>query len=104
MSKLIKTSMPVGIQFGEYVTTSRHNYKGRVYSSGILDIADPLVLEWIEIQNIPVTEEQTKGTWLSILVHNGGSVVAPLDSITVIDKFDFINRDSEKTFNKMETA
>lgn len=40
---------------------------------------------WIAGQSIPVTAEQLASPWVSILLHGGGSVVQPIDTIAVMD-------------------
>jgi hypothetical protein len=69
------------IKHGDYVETSRHGYRGRVYNIKRLEPCDA---DWIRAQSIPVTLEQALGLWNSILVHDGGSVLSPIDTSSKI--------------------
>ena len=92
------------LQFGDYVQTSRHNFRGRIYGIKRLDLTDQKIKDWLNEQSIPVSAEQQAGDWVNILVDGGGAVLSPIDSVTKVDAFDFKNRDAEKTFGHLEAA
>lgn len=92
------TTPPVdNFAFGDYVQTSRHNFKGRILEFVTL-CDNKIVRDWLKEQSLPVTDQQRDGVWVRILVHNGGSVLAPADSVSKIEAFDFKNRDADKCF------
>ena len=91
LAEIAKEAAPQ-VRLGSYVRTSRHGYTGRVY-----EIHDhcPESAEWIRGQEIPLEGEYAEGlgTWYSILVHDGGAVVVPADSVELIDPIEgFDNR------------
>lgn len=75
------------IKFGDYVRTSRHGNRGRVYK---IERLGPESADWIRAQSIPVTLEQALGEWVGILCDDptgrghGGAVLSPIDSCTKI--------------------
>ncbi len=69
------------IKFGDYVTTTRHGYSGRAYRFCRLTNEDQ---DWASAQTIPVTIEQIQEEWVGILVHDGGSVLAPMSTCIII--------------------
>lgn len=86
------------IILGSYVRSARHGHIGRVTD---IDLSFAFTGEagrhdddgegWLAGQTIPVSEEQRQGRWISILVHNGGAVLVPVDSVEVIEPFPFVN-------------
>lgn len=68
-----------GIERGVWVRTSRHGHFGRV--TAVHDQC-PESEWWIAAQEIPVTDEDRAGQWVKILCHGGGSVTAPISSVT----------------------
>ena len=76
----ITTTTPV---LGDWVVTDNYGYVGRVYA---VHHDCPEGPAWIAAQDIPVTEEQLRGLWVSILVHGGGAVVQPISTVRVLDE------------------
>lgn len=67
---------------GDWVVCERHGYEGRVYA---IHHECPENEAWIRGQTIPVTTEQRRGRWASVLCHGGGAVVMPIGTIRVLD-------------------
>lgn len=80
---------------GQYVRTTRHGYTGRVVQR---HYSCPETADWIASQSLPLTPEQVDGPWVSILVHDGGAIVTPEDSVEVIPRFVFRHRDRDDYF------
>lgn len=73
------TSNP--IHRGAWVRSSRHGHMGRVSQ---VHRTCPESERWIQAQEIPVSDEERAGQWVSILKHGGGSVVVPISSVTAL--------------------
>ena len=71
-----------GTRHGDYVTSAKHGYSGRAYKFSFLTNKDA---EWVAAQNTPLTIEEIRGRFVSILIHEGGAVMVPESSITIID-------------------
>lgn len=69
------------IKIGDYVQTSRHGYRGRVYK---IERLKPSDADWAEGQSIPLTLEECLGEFVGILVHDGGAVSTPITSCVKI--------------------
>lgn len=94
------TNDPSGkpIVLGAYV---RDNGYGRVGRVTDIDFSFGLTSQarnssdggeaWLAGQFIPVSDEQRRGRWISILVHGGGSILVPADRVEVVDPFPFVN-------------
>jgi hypothetical protein len=65
---------------GDWVRT-QHNQIGRVTR---IHLQCPQDDDWIELQSIPVTDDQRTEPWVSVLVHDGGSVVQPRSTVEVL--------------------
>lgn len=83
------------IKFGAYVKTSGNNYSGRVTGIRFMDKNDQ---EWLDLQTIRPTREQLDGPWVSVLCEPAGAVEIPLDTVTVVDEFEFTNPWNEEQF------
>ena len=80
---------------GDYVKTSRHGHKGRVLSvQGMPNTAANVA--WWDLQEIPVTEEERSGLWVSILCYDGGSVSTPLSCVSKIKPLCFDSQFSRR--------
>lgn len=67
----------MSIQHGDYVATSRHGYRGRVYKFERLTNASQ---EWVDAQSIRPTIEEIQGEWVGILTDGGGAVLTPISA------------------------
>lgn len=76
------------VYLGDYVTTTKHGYIGRVY---IVDHRCPESEGWIAGQSIPVTDDERNERWVSILTHPAGAIVTPMSDCTLIEPFEFHN-------------
>ena len=71
---------PVPAYLGDWVRT-QHNQVGQVFQ---VHVSCPQDDDWLELQSIPVTEEQRISPWVSVLVHGNGSVVTPRSTVAVL--------------------
>lgn len=83
---------------GDYVQTTRHNYKGRLVKFCTLNHFNPAVKQWLKELKIPVSEQQRQDLWASILTHGGGCILAPIDTVSKIPAFEFKNSNSNEVF------
>ena len=82
-------------KIGDYVATSNHGYTGRIYG---FEDRNSITADWFDCQSIQSTDDQKNGVWVKVLVHFGGAVVVPFDTLTRLPKFKFENRDAIETF------
>ena len=66
---------------GDWVVSMNYGYEGRVTE---VHHWCPESEAWIAGQSVPVTDEQRKGRWVSVLVHGGGAVVQPISTVRVL--------------------
>lgn len=93
---------PQAIVLGDYVITDHHGHRGRVYKvhpGYPAGFGCPEDDQWLRGQSIPVWEYKSE-RWLSILVHEGGAVVAPAALCKRVDPFPFENRYANQYFRK----
>jgi heat shock protein HspQ len=60
---------------GDYVRTKNHGHRGRVVAIHTSFFRTGENKQWLDGQEIPVTEEERLGKWYSILCIDGGSVL-----------------------------
>lgn len=85
---------------GDWVV-DQYGRTGRVTA---IHFACPESPSWIRGQAIPVTEAQRDGRWVSVLVHGGGAVVQPIDTLTVTEPPGVIDNLWADVYFRMETA
>ena len=79
------------IGLGSYVKTRRYGQLGRVYQ---VHTGCPEDREWRDLQTFADDDPDPgfeMGRWLSILVHNGGSVVVPDWDVVEVVPFELDN-------------
>jgi len=74
--------MATQIQVGDWVKSSRYDYEGRVWC---VEVLGEDAQDWIDAQNIPITAKERHQPFVSILLHEFGSVCVPMSSCTKID-------------------
>lgn len=79
-----------GIGLGDFVRTATHGYRGRVTE---VHFGCPQDSDWVAAQAVPIRAEALDGlhVWFSILVHEGGAVVAPAYDVERVERFDLDN-------------
>lgn len=70
-------------RLGDWVRTTAHGHVGRVTEIHHWCPEDD---DWIDAQAVPVTDEQLADRWVSVLVHGGGAIVAPIHTAVVLDE------------------
>jgi len=60
---------------GEYVRTGKHGHQGRVFNIYLVFSETGQSQEWLDAQQVPVTDEERKGRWYGILCKDGGSIL-----------------------------
>lgn len=86
-----------GPKLGDHVTTRVYDHKGRVYK---IHDECPEGPAWLMGQASPAMREFADGPWVSILVHEGGSVVMPIPLVDVVQPFPFQNPYASKYFRE----
>lgn len=76
------------VKLGDYVEESSYGHKGRVYK---LHHWCPEDDRWLAGQQDRTMVLHKQEPWASVLVHNGGSIAAPLAHLTVVPAFQFAN-------------
>lgn len=51
----------------------------------------PMSESWIAVQSVPVTNEERRQHWYSVLCEPAGSVVVPAARLAVVEPFEFTN-------------
>lgn len=97
---------PQDIVLGDFVETDVHHHRGRVYQvhpGWPAGLGCPESDGWMAGQQpeslLPYKQER----WISILVHNGGSVVVPSVLAHRVEPFDFVNNYANQYFRKEES-
>ena len=80
------TTDELAITAGDCATTLTHSHRGIVTE---IHAGCPEGKGWIAVQEVAIRPEALAPDypWVSILVHNGGSVVAPLHDVRAIETF-----------------
>jgi len=88
------------VKLGNYVKTKGNNYLGRVYQKhyGFWDTNEDE--NWLAGLSLQPTSEQKKGSWYSILTHEGGSILTWEDDVEKIEPFDLENNSEDFYFDK----
>jgi heat shock protein HspQ len=81
------TGGTMAFQIGDYVRGTDYGIRGRVTR---LHDRCPEDQEWIDLQEIPVTDVVDE-PWIDVLVHGGGAVHLPVSRALKIEPFDFAN-------------
>jgi len=94
---------PQEVVLGDFVETVVHRHRGRVYKVHPGFPAGPGCPEddgWLAGQQpVPLTDRKYE-RWVSILVHNGGSVVVPSSLVHRVKPFEFANDYANQYFRK----
>jgi len=86
---------------GNYVKTKKHSYRGRVYAKHYSAKDTKENESWFELQKPPVTEEEKKESWYSILCYNEGAVlVSERDIIEIEEPYPLKNVWEDEYFEK----
>lgn len=80
---------------GSYVRTKVYGHRGRITR---LHDRCPEGPGWLAGQQAPEMREYADGPWVSLLVHQGGSVTMPVPLVEVVEPFDFTNRHADRYF------
>lgn len=84
-------------KIGDYVVSNNHGHKGRIYG---FEDRESITADWFDCQSIQPTDDQKNGVWVKIMVHLGGAVVVPFDTMTRLPKFKFEHRDAVEQFGE----
>jgi hypothetical protein len=80
---------------GSYVRTTVYGHRGRISK---MHDACPEDATWLAEQRAPEMREHANGPWVSILVHEGGSVCMPVPLVEAVEPFEFSNRSAHNYF------
>lgn len=95
--KYILENRVTDIRLGDYVETVFHKHRGRV--TDISEWCDAgNTNAWFRAQNPPYDKAQKMERWVTILVHEGGSVCVAESRAAITSKFDFVNPYADKYF------
>jgi heat shock protein HspQ len=94
MSDLVQND----IRLGDYVRSTDHGYKGRVYQlhDNFKETGESEA--WFRGQEIPLDPKEHDIPWVSVLVDEGGAICAPITRVVTIAPFDFSNPWASKYF------
>lgn len=98
---------PQDIVLGDFVETNAHGHCGRVYKvhpSWPADHGCPESDAWMAGQQPESMTPYRYERWISVLVHNGGSVVVPSALAHRVDPFPFDNDYANQYFRQEVTA
>lgn len=81
------------IILGSYVRDSPYRRLGRVYGVDIIfsETSEGRRSDggagWLSEQVVPISNEERRGVWVSVLVDKGGSILVPASRLEVVDPF-----------------
>lgn len=87
------------MKFGSYVISSSHGHTGRVTGIRYMGLKDQ---EWLDGLTIRPTQEQLVEPWVDILCQDGGAVIVPMNTVTVVEEFALNNPYEDETFINKE--
>ena len=82
---------------GDYVKTKKNSHLGRICRTDSLYRNTGVRDDWSEMQRIPITDEELKHPWYSILCKDGGAVYVSENDLIKVDSF-ILNHPNESEY------
>jgi hypothetical protein len=79
-------------KIGDFVQDCRYYHRGRIEKFERLNLTDPRTIDWVNQLKMQPDDEQLTGFWASILVHGGGSVLLPVNTLNITSIENYSNR------------